>query len=82
MKFLVCVTAVVLLSSTTRLKDMVVAADRMGVPREFTQLISMMVRYLFLLLYVLKRIKIAQETRLFDIWNNAVPRKWFLKQMG
>lgn len=82
MKFLVCVTAVILLSSTTRLRDMVVAADRMGVPREFTQLVSMMVRYLFLFWAVLKRIKTAQETRLFDIWNNAVPRKWILKQIG
>ncbi|MGB9926821.1 MAG: cobalt ECF transporter T component CbiQ [Methanosarcina sp.] len=81
-KFLVCITAVILLSSTTRLRDMVSAADRMGIPREFTLLLSMMVRYLFLFWAVLKRIKVAQETRLFDIWNSKVPRKWIIKQIG
>lgn len=81
-KFLVCITAVILLSSTTRLRDMVAAADRIGVPREFTLLLSMMVRYLFLFWAVLKRIRIAQQTRLFDIWNKDVPRKWVIEQVG
>lgn len=81
-KFLVCITAVILLSSTTRLRDMVAAADRIGIPGEFTLLLSMMVRYLFLFWAVLKRIRIAQETRLFNIWNRKVPRKWILKQIG
>ena len=81
-KYLVCITAVILLSSTTRLKDMVAAADRIGIPREFTLLLSMMVRYLFLFWAVLKRIRVAQETRLFNIWSRGVPRKWILKQIG
>jgi cobalt/nickel transport system permease protein len=81
-KFLVCITAVILLSSTTRLRDMVAAADRIGIPREFTLLLSMTVRYLFLFWAVLKRIRVAQETRLFNIWNRDVPRKWILKQIG
>ncbi|KKG13010.1 cobalt transporter [Methanosarcina sp. 2.H.T.1A.6] len=81
-KFLVCITAIVLLSSTTRLRDMVSAADRMGIPREFTLLLSMMVRYLFLFWAVLKRIRIAQQTRLFDIWNKDVPRRWAIEQVG
>ena len=81
-KFLICITAVVLFSSTTRMRDMVAAADRIGIPREFTLLLSMMVRYLFLFWSVLKRIKIAQQTRLFNIWNRRVPRKWVIKQIG
>lgn len=81
-KFIVCITAVVLFSSTTRMRDMVAAADRMGFPREFTLLLSMMVRYLFVFWAVLKRIKIAQQTRLFEIWNKDVPRKWIIKQVG
>ncbi len=81
-KFLVCITAVILLSSTTRMRDMVSAADRLGIPREFTLLLSMMVRYLFLFWSVLKRIRIAQQTRLFNIWNRRVSRKWVLKQIG
>jgi cobalt/nickel transport system permease protein len=81
-KFLVCITAIILLSSTTRLRDMVAAADRIGIPKEFTLLLSMMVRYLFLFWAVLKRIKIAQKTRLFDIWNKDVPRRWVIGQVG
>ncbi len=81
-KFLVCITVIILLSSTTRLRDMVAAADRIGIPREFTLLLSMTVRYLFLFWAVLKRIRVAQETRLFNIWNQNVPRKWILKQIG
>ena len=61
---------------------MVSAADRMGIPREFTLLLSMMVRYLFLFWAVLKRIRVAQQTRLFDIWNKDVPRRWVLEQVG
>lgn len=81
-KFLVCITAVILLSSTTRLRDMVTAADRIGIPRQFTLLLSMMVRYLFLFWAVLKRIRIAQQTRLFDIWNKDVSRRWVIEQVG
>ena len=61
---------------------MVAAADRIGIPREFTLLLSMTVRYLFLFWAVLKRIRIAQETRLFSIWNQEVHRKWIIKQIG
>ncbi len=81
-KFLVCITTVILLSSTTRLRDMVAAAGRIGIPREFTLLLSMMVRYLFLFWAVLKRIRIAQQTRLFNIWNKNVPRRWVIEQVG
>jgi cobalt/nickel transport system permease protein len=64
------------------MRDMVSAADRMGIPRVFTLLLSMMVRYLFLFWSVLKRIKNAQQTRLFDIWNKKVSRKWVIQQIG
>ncbi|MDD2440014.1 MAG: cobalt ECF transporter T component CbiQ [Methanosarcinaceae archaeon] len=82
LKFTVCVTTIILLSSTTRLRDMVIAANRLGIPGEFTLLLSMMVRYLFLFWGMLRRIRVAQETRLFDIWNKKVPRKWILTQVG
>ncbi|AKB59602.1 cobalt ECF transporter T component CbiQ [Methanosarcina barkeri] len=81
-KFLVCITVIILFSSTTQLRDMVAAADRISIPREFTLLLSMMIRYLFLFWAVLKRIRTAQQTRLFDIWNKNVPRKWVIEQIG
>lgn len=81
-KFLVCVSAIILLSSTTRMNEMVAAARRLGIPAEFTLLLTMMVRYLFLFWIFLKRIRTAQKVRLFHIWNRKVPRKWILRQIA
>lgn len=81
-KFMVCVTAVVLLSSTTKMQDMVSSARRLGLPPELTLLLSMMVRYLFVFWSMLKRIRTAQKTRCFDIWNKHVPRRWIIEQIG
>ncbi len=81
-KFMVCVTAVVLLSSTTQMRDMVASARRLGLPAELTLLFSMMVRYLFVFWSMLRRIRTAQKTRCFDIWNKQVPRRWILEQIG
>jgi cobalt/nickel transport system permease protein len=81
-KYIVCVTSIVLLSSTTKMNDMVVSARRLGVPREITLLLAMMVRYLFVFWIMLKRIRTAQQTRLFDIWNKNAPRKWIVEQVG
>lgn len=81
-KFMVCITAVVLLSSTTQMRDMVASARRLGMPAELTLLFSMMVRYLFLFWSMLRRIRTAQKTRCFDIWNKSVPRRWILEQIG
>ncbi|WP_292463762.1 cobalt ECF transporter T component CbiQ [Methanolobus sp.] len=81
-KYIVCVTSIVLLSSTMKMNDMVVSARRLGIPREFTLLLTMMVRYLFVFWIMLKRIRTAQQTRLFDIWNKNAPRRWVLEQVG
>lgn len=81
-KFMVCVTAVVLLSSTTQMRDMVASARQMGLPAELTLLLSMMVRYMFVFWGMLRRIRTAQKTRCFDIWNKQVPRRWILEQVG
>ncbi|WP_406660520.1 cobalt ECF transporter T component CbiQ [Methanolobus sp. ZRKC3] len=81
-KYIVCITAIILLSSTMKMNDMVASARRLGVPKEITLLLSMMVRYLFVFWIVLKRIRVAQKTRLFDIWNKSTPRKWILEQIG
>ncbi|WP_440953045.1 cobalt ECF transporter T component CbiQ [Methanococcoides sp. FTZ1] len=81
-RFIVCVTSVIVLSSTMKMNDFVVSARRLGVPREFTLLLTMMVRYLFVFWSVLKRIRVAQQSRLFDVWNRDVPRRWVLEQVG
>ncbi|MCL7476069.1 MAG: cobalt ECF transporter T component CbiQ [ANME-2 cluster archaeon] len=81
-KFMVCVTAVVLFSSTTQMRDMVASARRLGLPAELTLLFSMMVRYLYVFWSMLRRIRMAQKTRCFEIWNKNVPRRWILEQIG
>jgi cobalt/nickel transport system permease protein len=81
-KFMVCVSAVILLSSTTSMSELVSSARRMGLPKELALLFTMMVRYLFVFWNMLGRIRTAQKTRCFDIWNRKVPRRWTLEQIG
>lgn len=82
MKFIVCVSAIILFSSTTKMHDMVKGARKLGVPTQFTLLLMMMIRYLFLFWVVFKRIRNAQTSRLFNMWNKKVPRKWILRQIA
>ncbi|MFQ6118865.1 MAG: cobalt ECF transporter T component CbiQ [Methanosarcinales archaeon] len=81
-KFLVCITSIFLLSSTTKMQDMVNSARRLGLPREFALLLGMMVRYLFVFYNIFKKIRTAQKTRCFSIFNKKVPKKWILEQIG
>lgn len=81
-KFLVCISAVILLSSTAPLGELVASARRMGLPKELAMLFTMMVRYLFVFWHVLGRIRTAQKTRCFEILNAKVPRRWTLEQIG
>ncbi len=81
-KFIVCITAVIFLSSTTSLSELVSAARRLGLPRELALLFTMMVRYIFVFWNMLGRIRTAQKTRCFYIWNKKVPRRWTLEQVG
>ncbi len=81
-KFLVCISAVIVLSSTTSMSELVASARRLGLPKEMAFLFTMMVRYLFVFWNMLGRIRTAQKTRCFEIWNKKVPRKWTLEQIG
>lgn len=81
-KFFVCISSVILLSSTASMSDLVSSARRLGLPREMALLFTMMVRYLFVFWSMLGRIRTAQKTRCFNIWNKKVPRKWLLEQLG
>lgn len=82
LKFTVCVSTVILISSTTKMHDLVNGARKLGIPKEITILLTLMVRYLFLFWSVFKRIRIAQTSRLFNIWNKKTSRIWILKQIG
>ncbi|HIH43905.1 MAG TPA: cobalt ECF transporter T component CbiQ [Candidatus Methanoperedenaceae archaeon] len=81
-KFTVSVTAVILFSSTTPMTEMVESARRLGLPKEFALLLTMMIRYLFVFWGVLRRLRNAQASRCFDIWNRNVSRRWTLSQLA
>jgi cobalt/nickel transport system permease protein len=81
-KFIVCVSAIILLSSTTKLHDMLEGAGRMGLPPEFALTFAMMIRYLFVFAYIYRKINEALITRCFDPFNRALPYSYRMKQIG
>jgi cobalt/nickel transport system permease protein len=81
-KFVVCVSAIILLSSTTKLHDMLEGAGRMGLPPEFALTFGMMIRYLFVFGHIYRKINEALVTRCFDPFNPALPYRYRMKQIG
>lgn len=82
LRIIVCVTAIVLLSSITPMQDLINSARKLGVPREFSMLLSLTLRYLFFFYDELKRIRNAQKTRCFDIRNKKTAYMWRLRKVG
>src|SRR3972149_5117137 len=62
-KFIVCITAIIFLSSTASMSELVASARRLGLPKELALLITMMVRYLFVFWNMLVRIRTAQDRK-------------------
>lgn len=81
-KFLICYSFIVLLSSTTPLQDLLEAAGRLKVPPELILALGMMIRYLFVFGIIYRRVSDALSTRLFDPFNRALPYKYRIVNMG
>jgi cobalt/nickel transport system permease protein len=81
-KFIVCVSAIILLSSTTKLHDMLEGAGRMGLPPEFALTFGMMIRYLFVFGYIYRKINESLATRCFDPFDPSLSYRYRLKQIG
>jgi cobalt/nickel transport system permease protein len=81
-KFIVCVSAIILLSSTTKLQDMLEGACRMGLPAEFALTLGMMIRYLFVFGYIYRKVNESLATRCFDPFNQALPYRYRIRQIG
>lgn len=82
LRIIVCVTAIMLLSSVTPMQELINSARKLGVPREFSMLLSLTLRYLFFFYEELRRIRNAQKTRCFDIRNKKTAYLWRLKKVG
>jgi cobalt/nickel transport system permease protein len=81
-KFIVSVSFIILLSSTTKIKDLLEGAGRLGLPAEFTLTLGMMVRYLFVFGYMYRKINHALATRFFDPFDHNLPYRYRIRQMG
>lgn len=81
-RLVVCLSAIVLLSSVTPLESIVNSMRKLGFPKEMAMILSMTVRYLFVFFDELENIKKAQKSRCFSIWNKKTSYSWRLKQIG
>lgn len=81
-KFIVCISFIILLSSTTKMQDLLDGARRLGLPAEFALALGMMIRYLFVFGYMYRKITQTLETRCFDPFNARLPYRYRLRQLG
>ncbi|KUG21072.1 transmembrane component nikq of energizing module of nickel ecf transporter [hydrocarbon metagenome] len=81
-KFLVSISFIILLSSTTRMQDMLDASRRFGLPAEFALTLGVMIRYLFVFAGMISRIRSALASRCFDPFDRRLPYRYRLQQLG
>jgi cobalt/nickel transport system permease protein len=81
-KFLVCISFIILLSSTTKLQDLLQGASRLGLPTELALALGMMIRYLFVFGYMFRKINETLTTKCFDAFDRNLPYKYRLRQLG
>ncbi len=81
-RLIVSLTSIVLLSSISPMQEVAESFRRLGMPREFAMIFSLMIRFLFMFFDELHRIMHAQKARCFDAFNKKLPYKWRMKQLG
>lgn len=81
-RLIVSLTAIVLLSSISPMQEVVQSFRKLGMPKEFAMIFSLMIRFLFLFYDELQRIRNAQKTRNFHIFNKKTAYMWKMKQLG
>ncbi len=81
-KFIVSISFIILLSSTTKMQDLLDASGRLGLPREFTLPLGMMIRYIFIFADMFGKIRSAMATRSFDPFDRALSYRYRFRQLG
>lgn len=81
-KFVVCISFIILLSSTTKMQDMLEGGARMGLPAEFALALGMMIRYLFVFGYMFRKINETLKTKCFDAFDRHLSYQYRLRQLG
>ena len=81
-RLIVALTSIVLLSSISPMQEVVQSFRKLGMPREFAMIFSLMIRFLFMFFDELHRIMHAQKARCFDAFNKKLSYTWRMKQLG
>ncbi len=81
-KFIITISFIILLSSTTKVQDMLDGGRRLGLPAEFALALGMMVRYLFVFGYMYRKIVQTLETKAFDPFDRNLPYRYRMRQIG
>jgi cobalt/nickel transport system permease protein len=81
-KFVICISFIILLSSTTKMHDLLEGAARLGLPAEFALALGMMIRYLFVFGYMYRKINETLKTRCFDAFDRHLSYRYRLQQLG
>jgi cobalt/nickel transport system permease protein len=81
-KFIVCIAFIILLSSTTKMHEMLEGGARMGLPPEFALALGMMIRYLFVFGYMYRKVNEALATKCFNAFDRTMPYRYRLRQIG
>jgi cobalt/nickel transport system permease protein len=81
-KFIITISFIILLSSTTKVQDMLDGGRRLGLPAEFALALGMMIRYLFVFGYMYRKIVQTLETKAFDPFDRNLPYRYRMRQIG
>ncbi|MGA2912402.1 MAG: cobalt ECF transporter T component CbiQ [Methanoregula sp.] len=81
-KFIISISFIILLSSTTKIQDMLEGATRLGLPADFALVLGMMIRYLFVFGYIYRKMTESLVTRCFDAFDRKLPYRYRIRQLG
>jgi cobalt/nickel transport system permease protein len=81
-KFIITISFIILLSSTTKVQDLLDGGRRLGLPAEFALALGMMIRYLFVFGYMYRKIVQALETKAFNPFDRNLPYSYRMRQIG
>lgn len=81
-RLITSLTAIVLLSSTSPMQEIVASFRKLKMPKELAMILSITVRFLFVFIYELTTIRNAQKSRNFNIHSKLVPYRWIVRQVG
>jgi cobalt/nickel transport system permease protein len=81
-KFIISISFIILLSSTTKIQDMLEGATRLGLPADFALILGMMIRYLFVFGYIYRKVTESLVTRCFDAFDRKLSYRYRIRQLG